>query len=97
MDPKHSRIIRVFRKELSMSNYAGQVATPGADELPSGPTLTAADRCDACGAQAYVRVTVNDSELLFCAHHAKKHHEKLSSIATSWHDETARLFEDQRA
>ena len=80
-----------------MSNYAGHVATPGADELPAGPALTAADRCDACGAQAYVRVTVNGSELLFCAHHAKKHHEKLSSIATSWHDETDRLFEDQRA
>jgi hypothetical protein len=94
---RYSRTIRVSRKELSMSNYAGHVATPGADELPTGPALTAADRCDACGAQAYVRATVNGSELLFCAHHAKKHQEKLSSIATSWHDERAKLFEDQRA
>ena len=67
------------------------------DEFPTEQQLTAADRCDACGAQAYVRAVVNDSELLFCAHHAKKHEEKLSAIAQSWHDESARLFEDQRA
>lgn len=69
----------------------------GAAELTTEPRLTAADRCDACGAQAYVRVVVNSGELLFCAHHAKKHQEKLSPIAQSWHDESARLFEDQRA
>lgn len=67
------------------------------DELPAGPQLTAADRCDACGAQAYVRVEVSNGELLFCAHHAKKHQEKLSTIATSWHDESSRLFDEQRA
>ncbi|MGN6427040.1 hypothetical protein [Leifsonia sp. NPDC080035] len=67
------------------------------DELASGPQLTAADRCDSCGAQAYIRVVVNNGELLFCAHHGKKHQEKLSQIAHSWHDETARLFEEQRA
>ena len=33
--------------------------------------LTTADRCDRCGAQAYVRITLrNGGELLFCAHHA---------------------------
>ena len=40
---------------------------------------------------------VKNGELLFCAHHGKKHQEKLSQIAHSWHDETARLFEEQRA
>jgi hypothetical protein len=69
----------------------------GVDELVPEPQLTAADRCDACGAQAYVRVVVNSGELLFCAHHAKKHQEKLSPIAQSWHDESGRLFEEQRA
>lgn len=69
----------------------------GVAELPAEHQLTAADRCDACGAQAYVRVTVNNGELLFCAHHAKKHHEKLSPIAQSWHDESDRLFEEQRS
>ncbi|WEG10446.1 hypothetical protein PU630_07860 [Microbacterium horticulturae] len=53
--------------------------------------LTAADRCDACGAQAYIAAVVNGSELLFCAHHGRKYEEKLRSVATSWHDETARL------
>ncbi|KQQ10962.1 MULTISPECIES: DUF7455 domain-containing protein [Rathayibacter] len=72
-------------------------ATPnGVDELAGAHQLSAADRCDSCGAQAYIRVVVNNGELLFCAHHGKKYQEKLSSIAQSWHDESARLFEEQR-
>lgn len=55
--------------------------------------LSAADRCDSCGAQAYIAAEVNGSELLFCAHHGRKYEEKLRSVATSWHDETARLIE----
>ena len=55
--------------------------------------LTAGDRCDSCGAQAYIAAEVNSSELLFCAHHGRKYEEKLRSVATSWHDETARLFD----
>src|SRR5690625_1375505 len=35
--------------------------------------LTNADRCDRCGAQAFVRVVLNSGELLFCAHHGRKH------------------------
>jgi len=56
--------------------------------------LTAADRCDSCGAQAYIRVAIGDSELLFCAHHGRKHQEKLAAVATSWHDESSRLYEE---
>ena len=56
--------------------------------------LTAADRCDRCGAQAYLRVELQTGgELLFCAHHGRKYEEKLRAVATSWHDETARLHE----
>ena len=56
--------------------------------------LTADDRCDRCGAQAYVRVELTaGAELLFCAHHGRKYEEKLRSVATSWHDETARLVD----
>jgi len=55
--------------------------------------LTAMDRCDSCGAQAYIAAEVNGSELLFCAHHGRKYEEKLRSVATSWLDETARLIE----
>jgi hypothetical protein len=43
--------------------------------------LTALDRCDRCGAQAYVRVTLPaGTELLFCAHHMREHGEKLKTI-----------------
>lgn len=58
---------------------------------PSMP-LTAADRCDRCGAQAYVRVTLGSGgELLFCAHHARKYEEGLRKVASDIQDETERL------
>ena len=54
--------------------------------------LTTADRCDRCGAQAYLRVTLNSGgELLFCAHHGKAHSDKLSQVALTIHDETSKL------
>ncbi|HLS49840.1 MAG TPA: hypothetical protein VK024_07575 [Actinomycetaceae bacterium] len=56
--------------------------------------LTAEDRCDRCGAQAYVRVALSGGELLFCAHHARKHADALQGVATSIHDETHRLHEE---
>ena len=55
-------------------------------------TLTAADRCDRCGAQAYVRVTLAaGGELMFCAHHGKAHSERLRQVALRIQDETDRL------
>lgn len=54
--------------------------------------LTAVDRCDRCGAQAYVRVTLESgSDLLFCAHHWHENEDRLRAIAASVHDETTRL------
>jgi hypothetical protein len=54
--------------------------------------LTAADRCDRCGAQAYVRVTLpGGSQLLFCAHHGKEHADKLKQVALNIHDETSKI------
>lgn len=55
------------------------------------PRLTAQDRCDACGAQAYIAATVNGSELLYCAHHGRLFAPRLRPLATSWTDETRRL------
>lgn len=56
------------------------------------PALTGADRCDRCGAQAYVRaVLASGGELLFCAHHARGVESKLRPQTTSWQDETDRL------
>lgn len=66
----------------------------GTDELDRA--LTAADRCDSCGAQAYVRVTLASGELLFCAHHASRFKEKLYPTALAWHDESDRLIEASR-
>ncbi|GAB4099517.1 DUF7455 domain-containing protein [Sinomonas halotolerans] len=58
-------------------------------------TLTAADRCDRCGAQAYVRVVLESSggELQFCAHHARAVEERLRPLSSRWHDESDRLTE----
>ena len=54
--------------------------------------LTAGDRCDRCGAQAYLRVHLpSGGELLFCAHHAREHGEKLREVAATVHDETHKL------
>lgn len=54
--------------------------------------LTAADRCDRCGAQAYLRVTLhNGGELFFCAHHGRAHEDKLKQVALRIQDETGRL------
>jgi hypothetical protein len=54
--------------------------------------LTAADRCDRCGAQAYLRVELQSGgELLFCAHHAREHGDKLKEIAVNVVDETHKL------
>lgn len=59
---------------------------------PAAHALSAEDRCDRCGAQAYLRVELHTGgELLFCAHHAREHGDKLREIAVHVHDETDRL------
>lgn len=55
-------------------------------------TLTAADRCDRCGARAYVRVQLPAGELLFCSHHGRKHAAALADVAVSIQDESDRLL-----
>ncbi|HEX8092739.1 DUF7455 domain-containing protein [Jatrophihabitans sp.] len=58
--------------------------------------LAAADRCDRCGAQAYVRVTLPaGSELLFCAHHGREYAPKLRELDAQILDESERLDESQ--
>ena len=50
------------------------------------------DRCDRCGARAYVRVVLpNALELLFCAHHNRQYASALTKIAVEIHDQTYRL------
>jgi hypothetical protein len=56
--------------------------------------LTALDRCDRCGAQAYIRATLPvGGELLFCAHHGRQHIAALREKGADILDESARLSE----
>ena len=91
---QHSQMTRsetVVNEEHNTDKTAESSGTEDDAPDPNRP-LDASDRCDSCGAQAYVRAVIADSELLFCAHHARKHEEKLKEIASDWHDETAKLF-----
>ena len=55
-------------------------------------TLTATDRCDRCGAQAYIRVILTaGGDLLFCSHHYNEHADKLRPQAAEIIDETHKL------
>ena len=61
-------------------------------ECEEAATLAATDRCDRCGARAYVRVLLPSRlELLFCAHHTREHGHALAEIAVEIQDETRRL------
>jgi hypothetical protein len=74
--------------ETPMMRIEADVTTAVATSAP----LTAADRCDRCGAQAYLRVELQSGgELLFCAHHAREHGDKLKEIAVNVIDETHKL------
>ena len=54
--------------------------------------LTVSDRCDRCGAQAFVRVYLDQSSTLqFCAHHFREHEVKLRGIAIDIQDESAAI------
>ena len=66
--------------------------TEAAGSQPLIARLTAMDRGDRCGAQAYVRVLLPSYlELLFCAHHNRQHASALAGIAMEIQDETGRL------
>lgn len=54
--------------------------------------LTAQDRCDRCGAQAYVRaVLASGGELIFCSHHNREFADGLKAAAVAIHDESDRI------
>ena len=43
-----------------------------ATTLTQQPSLTIADRCDRCGAQAFFRAVFVAGELTFCGHHGRE-------------------------
>ena len=54
--------------------------------------LVATDRCDRCGARAYVRVVLGGGgELLFCGHHAGEYDQKIREMAVQVVDERDRI------
>ena len=56
--------------------------------------LTRSDRCDRCGAQAYVRATLmaaHGAALLFCGHHFRRHEAALVAAGAAILDERHRL------
>ncbi len=60
--------------------------------------LSALDRCDRCGAQAYVRVALlSGGELFFCGHHFAEFKPALEAQAATVHDETDRLMDEPPA
>ena len=55
-------------------------------------TLTANDRCDACGARAYHQVWITVSyELKFCGHHGKEKRALIGDVF-DWLDESAAIL-----
>lgn len=58
--------------------------------------LTRQDRCDRCGAQAFVKATLPSAdglELLFCGHHFRDHEPKLVAVGATILDERHRIDE----
>ena len=49
--------------------------------------IKVADRCDRCGAQAFVMITGVNGELYFCGHHYSQHEKALESYAYEILDE----------
>jgi hypothetical protein len=83
------------REEAMASHPAGKgrVAEEPVDETlePEPWLLDARDRCDACTAQAYVRVYLESGTLDFCGHHYNKFENKLTALEVR--DEREKLNE----
>lgn len=63
--------------------------------------LTAFDRCDSCGAQAYIMIKGSTGDLMFCGHHYEKimnnpdSYTKMMSFMLEVVDERERLVENR--
>jgi hypothetical protein len=63
--------------------------------------LTALDRCDSCGSQAYVQVKGISGDLMFCGHHYNKimdnpsGYEKMMGFMLEVNDERERLIKNR--
>ena len=72
--------------------------TATSPQQTSPPALSSSDRCDRCGAQAFIRVVLpSGGELLMCAHHGRAHAEPLRALGAEWYDESDRLLAEADA
>lgn len=80
-----------------MSNSVTEAEAPNIEpavqeeEAIQWDSLTALDRCDLCGSQAYVGVVFKTGDLLFCAHHFREFEAKMSLTAEQVFDERWKL------
>lgn len=63
------------RAEEQPEGEGVETTTDVATEAPAAetPELRVADRCDQCGAQAFVLIELATQALLFCKHHFERH------------------------
>ena len=76
-----------------MSNVVSD-ARPDIARSHSGESLLAplagTDRCDRCGAQAFVRARMTEgNELVFCGHHGRSATPRLIALGAEVRDDTA--------
>ena len=72
------------------------MTTATATNVTKQYVLTALDRCDRCGAQAWYKIEMSNTfDLLFCKHDFDKNKVRLTEIAVSILDESDRLVQDK--
>ncbi|RKS72547.1 hypothetical protein CLV35_2794 [Motilibacter peucedani] len=74
-----SNAISDTRPDITPSHTSDSVLAP----------LAVADRCDRCGAQAFVRARMSEGgELVFCGHHGREATPRLISLGAEVRDDT---------
>ncbi len=87
MQTPHPSSLRADTFSRKGRRKAGNGRRPGG----AGPD-THADRCDRCGAQAFVRaVFPGGGDLLFCGHHGRAYNDALKSQALDIDDQTSKI------
>ena len=61
-------------------------------DIATSSRLKVADRCDLCGAQAFVEVVMESGTLMFCGHHSRKLRDSYSKTAVEVRDFTDQLY-----
>lgn len=83
-----------LRNEMA-GNMTTDVATPFQVDPDTIPPIEIVDRCDKCGARAYVATTIPHPDgltnLYWCAHHYRQHQEKLEKAAVAVRNEEHKI------